>query len=148
MQITFKQSGSYQNLPVVPADMYHARFIGHKLVQAETSDDFDRIQLEFEIYDEQPEKAEWNGRVLRKRVRDTADLRGNLRKVCEALVGRELKEGDTVDLDALIGRFVLLDVGEWTTPDGKVVNTIRNVLKPLYPPNRARYSPVEDPFAV
>lgn len=147
MQITFKQSGSYQNLPVVPADMYHARFIGHKLIPAETSDDFDRIQLEFEIHDEQPEKAEWNGRILRKRVRDTADLRGNLRKICEALVGRELKDGDTVDLDALVGRFALLDVGEWTTPDGKTVNTIRNVLKPLYRPKPAVPASAEDPFA-
>lgn len=147
MQITFKQSGSYQNLPPVPSDMYHARFIGHKLIPAETSDDYDRVLLEFEIYDEQPAKAEWNGRILRKRVRDTADLRGNLRKICEALVGRELKEGDTVELDALVGQFVLLDVGQWTTPDGKCVNVVRNVLRPLYHPNRVRYSPEDDPFA-
>ncbi|MCX7689063.1 MAG: hypothetical protein N2045_13955 [Fimbriimonadales bacterium] len=141
MTITISK-GFTQQEPV-PADMYHARFVGHTLIPAETSDDYDRVALEFEIYDEQPEKRAYNGRKLRKKVRDSANPKSNLVKICEALLGRDLREGDTVDLDALIGRFVLLDVSVWTTPEGREVNVIKSIVRPLYTPKVTE----DDPFA-
>lgn len=145
--MTITVTKGYTQQAPIPPDMYHARFVGHKFIPAETSDDYDRVALEFEIYDEQPSKRIYNGRRLRKKVRDSANPNSNLVKICEALLGRDLREGDTVDLDALIGRFVLLDVGVWTTPDGREVNIIKSIVRALYTPKITPEEAEGDPFA-
>ncbi len=79
-------------------------------------------------------KLDGDDRRLTAYARSTESLSGKLAKWVQALLGRPVKEGETIDLAQLIGKPCILVVLRATKPDGTAFNRVEDVL-PAPPPD-------------
>ncbi len=77
--------------------------------------------------------GQYAGRKLTAYARLSESLSGKLAKWTQSILARPIREGETVDLNALIGKPCTLVVIRATKPDGAGFNRVENVL-PAPPP--------------
>ena len=102
-----------------------------ELLAIEQSDGQFGTQVKFTFALTAPEH---NGRRLTAYARLSGSTQGKLAKWVQALLGRPIKEGETVDLFRLIGKPCVLVVVRASKPDGSSYNKIEDVL-PAPPPD-------------
>lgn len=74
------------------------------------------------------EVAGANGQVLKRPTSTNFGSQANARKFAEALLGRSLEVGESVESDDLVGRECQVIIEHATLPDGRTVARIASVL--------------------
>lgn len=120
MQLQFK-STTYEPLPTgeYPATLQNVEQVDGQYGT--------QLRFTFEL------SGQYAGRKLTAYARLSESLSGKLARWVQALLGRPVKEGETVDLAPLINKPCVLVVLKQVKPDGTPYNKVEDVL-PAPPP--------------